>query len=120
MKDPEVLTIRPDIGVAVTNINHDIDVERSSAGQAEPNRLYRNDGSAFVDIAPQFAGMADSLSSMSGIWGDYDLDGDVDLFVDGGHSNQLFRNDNAFLVNVAAEEGLIDSTNTARTSRSFG
>lgn len=81
-------------------------------GAPGPNRLYRNDGSDFVDIAPQFAEMADTNSSMSGIWGDYDLDGDLDLFVDGGHDNQLFRNDNSSFVNVASQEGMIDSTNT--------
>ena len=66
-----------------------------------PNMLYQNDGScSFTDVAGS-AGVDVLASSNGGIWGDYDSDGDVDLFVvtaaapsrggDGG-PNMLFEN----------------------------
>lgn len=46
-----------------------------------PNRLFRNDGSGhFTDVAPE-AGVADSGPSTSAAWGDYDGDGNLDLYV---------------------------------------
>ncbi len=77
-----------------------------------PNRLYRNDNGTFIDIAPQFPGMADTLFSSGGVWGDYDLDCDPDLFVNGGQDNQLWRNDDGIFVNLAAQEGMLDTTNS--------
>ncbi len=69
------------------------------AGNA--NRLYQNNGDGtFTDIA-QSAGVKDTLlpgrtqgDSFSPCWGDYDLDGDLDLAVAGWYgSNRLFQND---------------------------
>ena len=50
--------------------------------------LYRNDGGYFVDIA-EAAGVAETASYPDGYgasFGDYDRDGDLDLFVGGWHS----------------------------------
>ena len=63
-----------------------------------PNRLYRNDGGHFVDVAPEL-GLADLEDTRAGAWGDYDGDGDPDLYVGypatAGSPNRLFRNDGA-------------------------
>jgi hypothetical protein len=49
----------------------------------EPNSLFLNDGAGhFTDIAAS-AGVADEFGTVGGIWGDYDRDGDADLFVSG-------------------------------------
>ena len=65
---------------------------------ASNNLLYQNDGSCvFTDVASS-AGVDVSCSSNGGIWGDYDADGDVDLFVvnaasdSNGGPNMLFQN----------------------------
>jgi hypothetical protein len=61
-----------------------------------PDRLYRNDGVGatpqFTDVAPG-AGLADTGNTGSATLGDYDDDGDLDIYLikDGG--NRLYRND---------------------------
>ncbi len=73
-----------------------------SAGASAPgrHRLYRNlGGTGFVDVAG-VAGVntssAANADGWGGAWGDYDLDGDLDLAVAGWQTsdgNRLFRND---------------------------
>ena len=81
-----------------------------------PNRLYRNDGGHFVDVAPE-VGLADLADTRAGAWGDYDGDGDPDLYV--GYPvaedtpNRLYRNDGGRFVNVAADVG-VDLVGTTR------
>lgn len=74
-----------------------------------PNRLYRNDGGSFTDVAAE-VGLADVEATRAAAWGDFDLDGDVDLYVGfdpGGPPNRLYRNDaDAGFVDVAREVGL--------------
>lgn len=76
-------------GTALTNL-----------GQVGRNRLYRNDGGSFVDVAGamgvRFTG--GTMSSGDGAaWGDIDLDGDLDLvaaaWIAAAEGNRLFRND---------------------------
>jgi tetratricopeptide (TPR) repeat protein len=56
------------------------------------NRLYRNDGDLqFTDVTEQ-SGTAGAGYSMGAAAGDYDNDGNVDLFVAGVNRNILFRN----------------------------
>ena len=62
-----------------------------------PNSLYLEDGDgAYVDVAAA-AGVADDFGSVGGIWGDFDRDGDADLFVSGEEDelseSRLYRND---------------------------
>ncbi|MBM3758987.1 MAG: CRTAC1 family protein [Acidobacteria bacterium] len=57
------------------------------------NRLYRNDGNwKFTDVTKE-AGLEGAGYSMGAAAGDFDNDGDVDLFVAGLRSNHLYRND---------------------------
>ena len=63
------------------------------ATAGSPNRLYRNDGERFVDVA---AGLGVDLvgTTRQPSWIDYDGDGDLDLFVAlRDQPNRLFRND---------------------------
>ena len=68
----------------------------------QADKLFRNDGDgAFSDIS-NAAGVADTSSSLCGAWGDYDNDGDLDLYVVNEGPNRLFRNDGALpFVDVA-------------------
>ena len=74
-------------------------------------RVYRNDGASFTDID---AGLI-SVYRSALAWGDYDSDGDLDLFVAGNTSaddpvSKLYRNDGAgaFTDVAAAVPGVYD------------
>lgn len=74
-----------------------------------PNRLYRNEGGTFTDVAAA-AGVADARATRSAAWGDYDADGDPDLmlgFAPGPASVlKLYRNDGGRFTDVTAVAGL--------------
>lgn len=94
-------------GVAVADYNNDgwQDLFITSHGISETaavgyHRLYKNNqGVDFVDVATEAGVNLSSSSLVDGFgstFGDYDLDGDLDLFVtgwrSGGKGNRLFRN----------------------------
>ncbi|NNF16900.1 MAG: CRTAC1 family protein [Gammaproteobacteria bacterium] len=80
------------------------------------HRLYRNDGHVFVDVAAD-AGVAFTTTThpdgYGAAFGDYDRDGDLDLFVGAWHNSpvlgaRLFRNDgNGTFANVTPGAGII-------------
>lgn len=75
----------------------DMDLYVTNSRKGFPNALYRNNGDGtFTDVA-QEAGVAnvndkDGLS-MDAVWGDYDNDGDDDLYIVKWGRNLLFRNE---------------------------
>jgi len=82
------------------------------ATQNADNRLYHNDaGGGFSEVAIA-KGVADNDGNAYGAaWGDYDNDGDLDLYLsvwsDVSHENRLYRNDgNGPFVEVAEELGV--------------
>jgi hypothetical protein len=58
--------------------DNDEDLYVSNIG---PNRLYRNDGGTFLDVAPKMGVVEPSARSFATWFFDYDNDGDLDLFV---------------------------------------
>lgn len=89
-----------------------------AVGNPQPghHRLYRNTGTGFLEQA-QSAGVATTSTSVadgwSASWGDYDLDGDLDLAVAGYRldptSNRLFRNNgDGTFADVTESAGLSD------------
>ena len=78
-----------------------------------PNSLLRNDGGgSFTDVTEQ-SGLLRGTPTQTAAWGDYDNDGDVDLFVgnesvaDLVYPSQLFRNDgDGTFSDVAYEAGV--------------
>jgi hypothetical protein len=78
--------------------------------QGKPNRLYRNDGGTFVEVAGQ-AGIADLADTRAAAWGDFNGDGRVDLYVGftrrSETHNRLYRNDGGgHFTDVGAELGV--------------
>ena len=71
------------------------------------NRLYRNNGSGSFSDVGQSVGVADNRNSLSGIWGDYDNDGDLDLYVvNVTEQDQLYRNDGGTFSRVTGSAGI--------------
>jgi len=60
------------------------------------NALYRNDGGHFAEVGASL-GVADAGYGMGASAGDYDNDGDSDLFVANFGRNRLYRNEGAVL-----------------------
>ena len=58
------------------------------------NALYRNDGGSFSGVA-EALGVADAGYGMGVNTGDYDNDGDADIFVTNFGANALYRNEGA-------------------------
>jgi len=60
-----------------------------------PNKLYRNDNGTFKEIAAE-VGIADTVDTRGAAWGDFDGDGNLDLYVGfskrSGVPNKLYRN----------------------------
>jgi hypothetical protein len=68
------------------------------------NRLYRQTGGSFEDVAPAF-GVDIGGDTQGATWLDYDNDGDMDLYLAAwdNTSNRMFRNDDSTFVDVTAE-----------------
>jgi hypothetical protein len=74
-------------------------------------QLYRNDGAGrFTDIT-HAAGLAVSFYGMGVACGDYDNDGDQDLFFTAVGPNHLFRNDGGKFVEVTTSAGVAGGEN---------
>jgi hypothetical protein len=77
-----------------------------------PNRLYRNEGGTFVDVAPDL-GVAHSGNTRQPSFVDYDGDGDLDLFVAfREQTNRLYRNEGGRFTDVTQEAGVGDPRRT--------
>jgi len=121
---PGFAPVQPDLfGTpgALTNAWADVDGDGDSdlfvGFNGTPNRLYRNDGGIFADVAEEM-GLADERSTRTSAWGDYDGDGDPDLFLGfapgDGPVSKLYRNDGGRFTDVTAEVGLQISAGSTR------
>lgn len=81
------------------------------ANNGSPNNFWRNEGGGVFTNATVEVGLDvnNRRFSLGAIWEDFDLDGDVDLYVtnDFGRNN-LYRNDGGKFVDIAEEAGASD------------
>lgn len=92
---------------AWVDVDGDGDLDLFTAFRDAPNRLWRNDGGRFTDIASS-VGLADGRRTVGAVWLDYDADGDLDLYTANmdGDANGLFRNDGGGFTDVAEAAGV--------------
>jgi hypothetical protein len=113
---PAFEPIQPDLfatGTTLTNAfaDHDGDGDPDLfvGFNGAPNRLYRNEGGVFTDVAAA-AGVADARATRAAAWGDYDGDGDPDLLVGFAPGPEpvlkLYRNDGGRFSDATAAAGL--------------
>ena len=90
----------------------DLDLYVGFATGETENRLYRNDGSRFVDVA-DVLGVSQGGTTRQPAFIDYDGDGDLDLFVAfRDRANTLFRNDGASFTDVTQASRIGDERRT--------
>ena len=66
--------------------------KKEEGGEASTPVLYRNTGKGKFEDVTEKAGLAVEMYSMGGAVGDYDNDGDDDLYVSNLYEDKLFRN----------------------------
>jgi hypothetical protein len=103
---------RPTVGACWLDIDDDGDLDLFLANQAgAADAMWRNDGDRFTDIATAMGMTGPRRSTDEGgvgcAVGDFDNDGDLDLFVPNYGHNQLYRrNPDRSFTDVAAAIGL--------------
>ncbi len=114
-------------GVALADLDGDNDldlylvqsgrVDKTLSVETSANRLYLNRGDGYFDKVEKAAGAGDRGYGMGVAAGDYDNDGDVDLYVTNLGPNVLLQNDGSGqLTDVTNEAGVGDpSWSTAAT-----
>ena len=97
--------VETSFGVSWADVDGDGDPDAfvTMYSTSQPNRLYRNDGGgSFPEVSPP---ILDALSSSiaGAAWGDYDADGDLDVYLNASGSNvcYLLRNEGSGWVNRA-------------------
>lgn len=88
---------RPTVGACWFDLDHDGDLDLFLANQAgATDALWRNDVDSFTDVAPALAMAGPPRTTAQGgvgcAVGDYDNDGDFDVFVPSYGHNLLYRN----------------------------
>jgi imidazolonepropionase-like amidohydrolase len=108
-QQPDVLGAPASLTNAFADYDGDGDPDLYVGFNGAANRLYRNQGGIFTDVA-EAAGVADRRATRSAAWADYDNDNDPDLllgFAPGAEPIlKLYRNDRGRFTDVTAAAGL--------------
>jgi len=98
-----------------------LDAVLGKATNSVSDKLFRNKGDGTFEDVTAKAGLVESRWSMSGAAGDYDNDGDSDLYVTNFGPNFLWRNNgDGTFTDVAAELGVTFDDDTAKPGASWG
>jgi FG-GAP-like repeat/ASPIC and UnbV len=103
---------RPTVGACWLDMDNDGDLDLYLANQSgAADAMWRNDGTAFVDVAPALGMIGPKRTKDEGgvgcAVGDYDNDGDFDIFAPNYGHNLLYRNNgNATFTEVGQQVGI--------------
>jgi hypothetical protein len=89
------------------------------AGAGPVQALYANDGSGRFSDVTRASGLAVSLYGMGAAVGDFDNDGDPDLYLTAVGENRLFRNDDGRFFDVTTASGTAGRNDEWSTSAGF-
>ncbi|MCZ6821120.1 MAG: VCBS repeat-containing protein [Calditrichaeota bacterium] len=101
-------TAFPCLGAGWADYDGDGDVDLYIANENFPDQLFRNNGDGTFEDVAKSAGVDNQLNGKGVTWGDYDNDGDPDLYVSNlGGLNRLYRNNSdGTFTDVAGEVGV--------------
>jgi enediyne biosynthesis protein E4 len=96
-------------GAAWIDFDGDEDLDLFVSRYYQENLFYKNEGDGeFVEVA-DVLGLSATGPGQGIAWGDYDLDGDLDLYVvNNGTPNLLYRNEDDSFVEVSGKLGVND------------
>ena len=78
------------------------------------NQMHTNDGNGNYTENAAAIGLADPMQTWSSAWGDFDNDGDMDVFVGASSgSHKMMRNDGGVFVDATAGTGISALTLTS-------
>ena len=84
------------------------------------NVMYTNDGNENYTENAAAIGLADPMQTWSSAWGDFDSDGDMDIFIGASSgSHKLMRNDNGVFTDITAGSGISVLTATSTETVTF-
>ena len=93
-------------GVALFDYDSDGLLDIYFVDSAAPGRLFRNHGDWKFEDVTEAAGLTSEGYGMGAAVGDFDGDGDPDLYVSNYGPDLLYRNDGGVFVEIAAEAGV--------------
>ena len=94
-------------GAAWGDYDGDGDQDLYVVNYGSANKLYRNNGNGTFTEVGVSAGVADTGNGNGAAWGDYDNDGDLDLYLTNNGTNRLYRNNgNGTFTEVGAAAGV--------------
>ena len=94
--------------------DRDLDMFIAKCGSGPINQMLTNDGNGNYTENATSLNLADGIQTWSSAWGDYDNDGDMDVFVGASSgSHKLMRNDGGTFTDITSGSGVTALTATS-------